>query len=134
MRRAFHQGAPPHVEEREARRAVGKHDHHVLQSVRLAAGAARRHCARAEGARADVIGATWKELDLEAAVWTIPAARMKAHRQHRVPLSPQAIRLLKALPRDGERVFPLSNMAMLALLQDDDRMGRADLTVHGFRS
>lgn len=89
----------------------------------------------------EALGATWSEIDLEKGIWTIPAARMKARRDHRVPLSKPAIALLKALPRDtaGDFVFmspqvkgkPLSNMAMLKTLQ---LMGRDDLTVHGFRS
>ena len=88
----------------------------------------------------EVIGATWEEIDLNAALWTIPASRMKAHREHRVPLSPRAVKLLQGLEakRQGDYVFPgqregapLSNMAMLALLK---RMDRTNLTVHGFRS
>ena len=91
----------------------------------------------------ETIGATWSEIDLAGATWTIPAARMKAAREHRVPLSPAAMALLMALPgsngaEPGAYVFaggkagkPLSNMAMLALLR---RMNRGDLTAHGFRS
>ena len=89
----------------------------------------------------ETIGATWPEFDLKAGVWTVPAARMKGHREHRVPLSPRALEILKALDetrQDGTYVFPgraagqpQSNMAMLKLL---GRMGRTDLTVHGFRS
>ncbi len=88
----------------------------------------------------EVIGAKWDEIDLNAALWTIPAARMKAHREHRVPLSPRAVKLLQGLlaKRQGDYVFPgqkegkpLSNKAMLELLK---RMDRGDLTVHGFRS
>ena len=91
----------------------------------------------------ETIGATWAEIDLAGATWTIPAARMKAGREHRVPLSPAAMGLLMALPgsngaEPGGYVFgggkagkPLSNMAMLALLR---RMKRGDLTAHGFRS
>lgn len=96
------------------------------------------------GVRTDeVIGATWDEVDLEAATWTIPAARMKADREHRVPLSEPALAILRALP--GEEGDPhlfispqakgkgLSNMAMLKLLKED--MGLAgEATVHGFRS
>ena len=84
----------------------------------------------------ETIGAQWSELDLEAGVWTVPAARMKAKRDHRVPLSPRAVELLRALPRLGDFVFingggrPLSNMAMLELV----RGVRPGLTVHGFRS
>jgi integrase len=89
---------------------------------------------------AEVIGATWSEVELDAAVWTVPAERMKAKKEHRVPLSKPALAILKQLHkhRAGEFVFmgakpgkPLSNMALLMLLE---RLGRSDLTVHGFRS
>lgn len=88
----------------------------------------------------EVIEATWKEIDLEAAVWTVPADRMKAKKEHRVPLSGPAVALLKSMSAggpdaplfEGQRAGrPLSNMAMLKMLE---RMGRKDLTVHGFRS
>ncbi|HLG87786.1 MAG TPA: integrase arm-type DNA-binding domain-containing protein [Alphaproteobacteria bacterium] len=89
----------------------------------------------------EVIGARWAEIDTKEKIWTIPADRMKAAREHRVPLSDDALAVLEAarkLDPDGEYVFPggkkdspLSNMAMLALLR---RMGRDDLTTHGFRS
>lgn len=89
----------------------------------------------------EAIGARWSEIDLKAATWIVPAERMKARRDHRVPLSEPALALLKALPRDPESDFvfispmskgePLSNMALLATLK---RMHRADLTAHGFRS
>jgi integrase len=86
----------------------------------------------------EVIGARWSEIDLEGKVWTIPAGRMKAKKEHRVPLSGKALQILKALPREEEFVFPggrknsaISNMAMAELLK---RMGRLDITVHGFRS
>jgi integrase len=84
------------------------------------------------------IGATWDEIDLAAKTWTIPAVRMKAEREHRVPLSSYALTILNdmAAVRLNDYVFPsnkkgLSNMAMLTLLR---RMDRADITVHGFRS
>lgn len=87
----------------------------------------------------EAIGATWGEIDLKAKAWTIPAERMKAGVSHRVALSDPAVAILALLkPLGGDYVFPggkvdkpLSNMAMLALL---GRMGRSDLTVHGFRS
>jgi integrase len=86
----------------------------------------------------EIIGARWPEVDLEAKVWTVPAERMKAKREHRVPLSPWAVDILKALPREADYVFPgtekdtaISNMAMNQLLK---RMERNDITVHGFRS
>lgn len=87
----------------------------------------------------EVRGAEWNEIDLKAKTWTIPAERMKANKEHRVPLSDAAIDLLKALPRikDNNHVFPaprakiLSDMSLLAVLK---RMGHAGLTQHGFRS
>jgi integrase len=79
----------------------------------------------------EVIGARWDEFEFTNKVWTVPASRMKGRKEHRVPLSPEARAVVQALPREGELVFPLSNMAMLELLK---RMGREDLTVHGFRS
>lgn len=83
------------------------------------------------GARtAETTGALWSEIDLDARVWTIPAERMKARRQHRVPLSDRAVAILKALPRHDDRVFKLWRDGMLALL----RRMRPGLTVHGFRS
>jgi integrase len=85
-----------------------------------------------------VIGAAPAEIDLAAKVWTVPAARTKRRREHRVPLSKRALEILGALPREGELVFPgardgkqLSHVAMLKVLE---RMGRDDVTVHGFRS
>lgn len=86
----------------------------------------------------EVTGARWSEIDLVANTWTVPAARMKAKRDHRVPLTPRVIELLKQLPTESDFVFPgsrpntsLSNMAMAELLK---RMERSDITVHGFRS
>jgi integrase len=88
----------------------------------------------------EVLGARWDEFDLENKIWTVPASRMKAKREHRVPLSPAAIAIAKRLNaiRQNEFVFPgerlkkpLSNMSMLMMLR---RIGRKDMTVHGFRS
>lgn len=86
----------------------------------------------------ETIGAKWSEIDIEAAVWTVPAERMKGGREHQVPLSKRAIAILEAVPKErggfvfpGARVkAPLSNMAMLQLL----RGMRDGMTVHGFRS
>ena len=85
----------------------------------------------------EVLGATWSEVDLERATWTIPAARMKAGKEHRVPLSPRAVEILKAVqPLGKASLFPsdkggkLSSMAMSMLL----RRMKQDCTVHGFRS
>lgn len=85
----------------------------------------------------EAIGATWEEIDLKGKTWTIPASRMKADREHRVPLSDRAVEILEGIPRQGRYVFsgahkgqPLSNMAMLELL----RGMRPGITTHGFRS
>ena len=91
----------------------------------------------------EAIGAQWSEIDLDAATWTIPASRMKAKRDHRVPLSDRAVEILREIPkakRQKEQGFifvgnggskPLSNMAMLELLRG---MAGNGYTVHGFRS
>jgi integrase len=88
----------------------------------------------------ETLNATWDEIDLGSATWTIPAERMKSAREHRVPLSDDALALLKnmqVISSDGY-VFPgrsgskpLSNMSLLMMLR---RMKRGDLTAHGFRS
>lgn len=92
----------------------------------------------------EVVGARWQEIDMQTAVWTVPAERMKAGSEHRVPLSDGALAVLREMAQLRENpamdgyVFPglrpgtaLSNMAMLMLLR---RMERGDLTAHGFRS
>ncbi len=88
----------------------------------------------------EAIKATWDEIDFDKAVWVIPAERMKADREHRVPLAPVALQVLAGLKENARNDFvlpgmrnntSLSNMAFLQLLK---RMGRPDLTAHGFRS
>jgi integrase len=86
------------------------------------------------------IGATWAEFDLGAALWTVPASRMKGGEPHIVHLPERALEILGDMrvlgspfvfPSVQDRGRPLSNMAMLALLR---RMKRDDITVHGFRA
>ena len=85
----------------------------------------------------EVRGATWGEVDLTDATWTIPADRMKAKREHRAALNEEAVKLLKSLPRSADLIFPnnkddkLSDMTLTAVLK---RMNRSDITAHGFRS
>ena len=89
----------------------------------------------------EVLEATWAEVDLAGRRWTVPAARMKARREHRVPLSPGAVAVLEGqlARRINDYVFPsprygnhpLSNMALPNTLT---RLGYRDITVHGFRS
>lgn len=102
----------------------------------------------------EVLGARWSEFDLKAAVWTVPAARMKAGKEHRVPLSTQALKVLESIPKvPSGQLFEgrkegntLSNMAMLLKVRRMDAKSienggagwRDDdgnvITVHGFRS
>jgi integrase len=88
----------------------------------------------------EVLGACWDEFDIDRAVWTVPATRMKAGREHRVPLSRRALKIVKAMreARNGDFVFPgqkpgrpLSVMALEMVLR---RMKINEATVHGFRS
>lgn len=94
----------------------------------------------------EVRGALWAEFDLDGRLWTIPAARMKGAREHQIPLSDPAVRILAALPKDSDIVFPgtkgqaLSDMSLTAVVR---RMGGrhdwvdadgARVTVHGFRT
>jgi integrase len=88
----------------------------------------------------ETIGSTWSEFDLNEKIWTIPAERTKGDKEHRVPLSPTAVKIVQDMKRvsQSDYVFPggrsrrpLSNMAFLQLIK---RMGRKDLTAHGFRS
>lgn len=87
----------------------------------------------------EVLGADWSEIDLQKKTWTVPAIRMKAGREHRVPLSPRAFEIIEELAQLGTEGFvfpatkpntPLSSMAMAMLL----RRMKAEVTVHGFRS
>ena len=87
----------------------------------------------------EVRGATWAEIEREAAVWTIPGHRMKAKKDYRVPLTAEALAALDAVRGlDPDLVFPgqrpgrpMSDMTLTAVLR---RMGRGEFTVHGFRS
>jgi integrase len=88
----------------------------------------------------EVLGARWSEIDPESKLWTVPASRMKASREHRVPLPDQAVEILSTLlqTKTGNHVFPgvkrgkpLSVMALTMVMR---RMGQGQFTVHGFRS
>lgn len=155
--RGFRKGDNParwrgHIEHLlAARSAVQKTEHHAAMDYREV-GAFMEQLRQQEGigARAleftilcasrsgEVRGATWAEMDLAAGVLTIPATRMKAEREHRVPLSDEVLELLKALPRaeGSDLVFPsprgkvLSDMTLTAVL----RRMCYPVTAHGFRS
>lgn len=89
-------------------------------------------------------GARWKEFDLDAARWTIPAERMKGRKEHRIPLARQTVAMLKELQEvtgDGEYLFPgqrgaktpiLSDMALLKAVRRT--AGHDDVDAHGFRA
>jgi integrase len=92
------------------------------------------------GRTGEVLGAVWQEMDLDEKVWTVPASRMKAGREHRVPLTARVLNILETVKkvRTGEHVFPgqrrgkpLRGMALVTVLR---RLGFRDATVHGFRS
>ena len=112
-----------------------------LQSREATAALALEFTILTAARRGEVLGARWDEFDLERAVWTVPAHRMKAGREHRVPLSGRALAIVKALRQAAERcefVFaghkpgkPLSGEALGMVLR---RMKLDDVTVHGFRS
>ncbi len=88
----------------------------------------------------EVTHSTWHEIDFAGKVWTVFPTRMKSQKEHRIPLSSDALSVLRAMRevRHSDFIFPgnrpnrpLSNMAFLQVLR---RLGRADVTVHGFRS
>ena len=111
-----------------------------LRNRKTTATLALEFCILTAARSGEVLGARWSEMDLAKRLWTVPAHRMKAGREHRVPLSNRVMSILKQL-RDadcGEFVFPgqkpkkpLSNMAMEMVLR---RMKIENATVHGFRS
>jgi integrase len=142
----------PSSAAKAARRSKGRGEHHAalpyqdigvfILELRQQEGIAARaleFTILTAGRTNEVLGARWEEFTDEQ-IWTVPAERMKGAKEHRVPLSRPALAIVKKMEqsRDGDFVFPgdnpgrpLSNMSMLMLLR---RMGRGDLTAHGFRS
>jgi integrase len=111
-----------------------------LRKREAASALALELCVLTTARSGEILGMRWAEIDLDKKIWTVPARRMKAGREHRVPLSPRAVVILRRLEKlkTGEFVFsgqarnkPLSNMAMEMVLR---RMKIEDATVHGFRS
>jgi integrase len=118
-----------------------------MRRLRAQAGVSARaleFCILTAARTGETIHARWAEVDLGKGLWVVPATRMKIPREHRVPLSSAALSILRAQRREIESepdptafIFPgraggaLSNMALLMTLK---RMGRTDLTTHGFRS
>jgi integrase len=110
-----------------------------LRARNATAASALEFCILTAARSGEVYGARWSELDLDNRLWVIPASRMKATREHRIPLSNRVLEILKVLHelQMGDFVFPgrrpgkpLSNMAMEMML----RRMKVDVTVHGFRS
>jgi integrase len=132
VRRVKHHAAMPYSEVGSFMQALGERGDGAALALQFVILTAAR--------TGEALGATWAEIDLDGKVWTIPAERMKAGKEHRVPLSGAALATLKTLSQGAINDFifaggkagrPLSEMALLMLLR---RMGRADITVHGFRS
>jgi integrase len=132
VRRVEHHAALPYAEITAFMAAVRQQEGVAARTLEFAILTA--------GRTGEVIGARWEEINLADRLWTIPAERMKAGKEHRVPLSAPALAILEELVkvRESDFVFPggrhgrpISNMAMLMTLR---RMSRGDLTAHGFRS
>ena len=111
-----------------------------LRKREATAALALEFCILTAARSGEVLGLQWSEIDLEKKIWTVPAERMKAGREHRVPLSGRAVSILKTLAKAKQNEFvfpgqahnkPLSSMAMEMMLR---RMKIVDATVHGFRS
>jgi integrase len=139
-----------HLDKTLAKRPKVREHHDALRYAELPAFMDELRNKEGESARAleltilcasrtgEVIGARWSEIDMASRLWTVPAARMKSGREHRVPLSERAMEILGAQRHNGEFVFAgrkagslLSNMSMLELMRD---MRGKGATVHGFRS
>ena len=131
VRAVNHHPALPHADIAEFMAALGQRSGVATRALAFTVLTAARS--------GETRGMTWAEIDLEARVWTIPAQRMKAGKEHRVPLTDAAIASLGE-KRDADKLVfeseakkgkPISDMSMTAVLR---RMGRDAITVHGFRS
>src|SRR6516165_8331643 len=134
VRKVEHHAALPYAELPGFLVALGEQEGIAARALEFTALTAAR--------TGETIFARWSELNLLDKTWTVPAERMKARREHRVPLSARALAILEEMQahRHGDDRFvfpggkagkPLSNMAFLMLLR---RMKRDDLTAHGFRA
>jgi integrase len=131
VRRVEHLAALPYVEIADFMVELRRQDGVPARALEFAILTAAR--------AGEVIGAKWSEINEKDRLWIVPAERMKARKTHRVPLSDEAMAVIGRMAeiREGEFVFPgarpgqpLSSAAFRVLR----RMGRADLTAHGFRS
>jgi integrase len=137
VRQVEHHAALPYAEMGEFMAALVEQEGASARALEFAILTAAR--------TGETLGATWSEIDFDGKVWTIPAKRMKAGKEHRVPLSSRVVEIVRSMkelagqnvPADAfvfpgaRRGRPLSNMAFLMLLR---RMRRDHLTAHGFRS
>lgn len=123
-----HRAALPYAEVAEFMAELRQRDSLAARSLELQILTATRP--------GEAAGAQWDEIDLERALWIIPADRMKAGKEHRIPLAPAVVKLLQALPQVGPHIFPgvrgksITTDAAMKLLKDM----RPGLTAHGFRS
>jgi integrase len=119
-----HHEAMPYVDVPAFMAKLRERDHiaaHALEFTIL--------CAARTG---ETLGATWSEISLSDATWTIPASRMKSGKEHKVPLSNRATEVLQTLPHREGRIFDIGEVAMLLMLRE--LHGDKGPTVHGFRS
>jgi integrase len=132
-----------------ARRKVAPVEHHAavpyadlpaflvaVREQKKVAAKALEFCALTATRTGETLGARWPEIDLAKKLWTIPGSRMKAGKDHRVPLADRALAIISDLPRDGDLVFPGRRGERLgesALRRFAKRCGAA-ATVHGLRS
>jgi integrase len=131
VRAVQHHAALPYIETSDFMHSLRERDAVAARALEFLVLTAAR--------TGEVVGAKWIEIDLKAKIWTVPAGRMKGGREHRVPLADAAVAVLQRMHkvRQNDYVFPsdrratLSNMTLPRLLR---RMGRDDLTAHGFRS
>lgn len=132
MRAVKHHAALPYTETAAFLDQLRRQEGEVVRALEFAILTAAR--------TGEVIGARWDEINIANRLWTIPGHRMKAGKEHRVPLSAATLAIVKAMEqrRSGEHLFPgtlpgrsLSNMAMTMMLR---RMKYGGVTVHGFRS
>jgi integrase len=127
-----HHPAMPHADVPAFYQRLGQVDGFAARALEL--------CILTATRSGETLGAAWSEFDLGQGLWTIPPDRMKAGKEHIVPLSPRAVEVVEGMKqvRLSDWVFPgreprkpLSNIAMTAVMR---RMGAGEFTVHGFRS
>lgn len=123
VRRGNHHAALPYAEVPAFMAALHQRQEVAARALEFAILTAAR--------TGEVLGARWDEIDLDNAMWTIPASRMKSGREHRVPLSPAALTIILAAERGGALVFAgLAEKTIYNLL----RRMKVNATAHGFRS